>query len=733
MIGSSQPRVDAWGKVTGRARFVDDISVPGAWFGGTVRSPVAHGTILRIDLEKSFDWSRVHVVTAEELPGPNQVRMIRGDHPILAHHSVRFVSEPIALIAAPDRPTLAAALSAVDVVIRQEPAVLSIEDALRRRILLYGDDNILAEYRIETGDIEAGFAEADQVIEGCYRTGHQEHLYLETNGMIATPRSGGGVDLVGSLQCPYYIHRALVEALGLAPDAVRVRQAATGGAFGGKEDYPSVLAVHAALLALRCGNPVRMIHERSEDIRATTKRHPSRAQHRTGVRRDGTIVAAEIDLVLDGGATTTLSPVVLSRALLHATGVYRIENVSIRGRVVATHTPPNGAFRGFGAPQSLFAIERQLDRIARELSIDPVMIRKKNLLRDGDTLPSGQRLTEGVGASAVLERAVALSGYEEKRVAYRGGRADGTQRGIGLSVYLHGAGFTGAGEEKIAGKGTVRFSGDGKVEILASNVEMGQGAATVLSMIVAETLDLPIEAIRYVDPDTSIVPDSGPTVASRTTMIVGRILIDACRAMMEKLDEDRPVSGKAFLASATRYLKEVGPLSGEATYVPPAGLHWDEETYRGDAYKSYAWGADVIEVSVDRQTGQVQPIRATVVVEIGRAIHPVLATAQVTGGTLQALGFGCLEEIRMSEGKYLNDRMATYLIPTILDAPEISVSILENGGSSGPFGAKGVGELPMDGGAPALAAAIENATGLFFSTIPITPERLIEADDADRV
>ena len=724
-------RVDAWGKVSGQTRFVADLEVPGAWIGGTVRSPIPRGRLRGIDFDPSFDWSRVVRVTAADLPGPNVVAMIRDDHPILARDEVHFVAEAVALVAAPDRETLRQALAAVRLDLEALPAVLSIEESLAARTVIWGEDNVLAEYHIGTGDPGDGFARADLIIEETYTTGHQEHLYIEPNGIIAWPDEDGGIEIEGSLQCPYYVHKALATGLGLPSERVRIRQAPTGGAFGGKEDFPSVLAMHAALLARRARRPVRMIYDRTEDIRATTKRHPARIRHRTGALRDGTLVAAEIDVVLDGGAYTTLSPVVLSRGILHAAGPYRIPNITIRGRAVATNSPPNGAFRGFGAPQTLFAAERQIDRVASAVGLDPLEVRRRNLLRDGDHLPYGQILPPGsCGASLVLERAVALAGYTERRAGIDRANAAGgrTRRGIGISLYHHGAGFTGAGEERIAGKVAVRCGRDGCLEILTSNVEMGQGASTVLAMIAAQALGLPLERVRHAVPDTLDVPDSGPTVASRTTMVIGRLVVDACADLRSRLGPG------PFLEEAERYRQMHGEsveLRGEAQFQTVPGLHWDEETYRGDAYKAYSWGADVVEVTVDDDTLEVHPERATVVVEIGRAIHPVLAAGQIEGGTLQALGYGYLEEMKQDQGRFLNDRMATYIIPTILDTPEMTVAVEELPYDRGPFGAKGLGELPCDGGAPALASAIEHATGIRVRRIPATPESLHEARDAD--
>lgn len=738
LIGTSGVRLDAWEKVAGRCRYVADLQFPGAWFGGTIRSPLPRGRIRSIERDPAFDWSRVVLLTAADLPGPNAVAMIREDHPILADREVRFAAEPIALVAAPDPDLLAAALAAVRVEIEEQPPVLSIEEALAKRAIIWGDDNLLAEYLIEDGDLDRGFAKADLVIEETYRTGYQEHLYLEPNGVIALPRQGGGVEILGSLQCPYYIHTALVRALGLNEDDVIVKQVVTGGAFGGKEDFPSVLATHAALLALRTHQPVRMIYERTEDIRSTTKRHPSRTTHRTGVLRDGTIVAADIDFVLDGGAYTTLSPVVLSRGILHAGGVYRMPNVRMRGRAVATNTPPNGAFRGFGAPQSLFAIERQMDRIAGALGLDPLAVRRKNMLRDGDSLPFGQILPVDVAATLVTDRAVNLTGYERK---YRANRAGGSSRGIGLAIGLHGGGFTGAGEERIQSIARVCFTVQGQLEIRVSNVEMGQGASTVLPMIAAQALGLPLDRVCHVQPDTSVVPDSGPTVASRTTMVVGRIIIDACQALSNELgnriatergaprkdvrfDPDGVFCGNERLGDFAEVAGRHAPIVGDASYLPPPGAEWSEETYRGTAYKAYSWIANVVEVEVDPVTFEVRPTKVTAVVEIGKAIHPVLAIGQVEGGTLQAIGWGYLEEVKTDRGRYLNDRMTTYIIPTSLDAPAMEVEIAELPYERGPFGAKGLGELPMDVGAAALAAAVDQAASVFNREIPVTPERL---------
>jgi len=458
VVGKPVVRVDAWDKVMGKAEYIDDCSIPGCWYGGTVRSDVPHGRIVGIRQDPSFDWSKVVFVTAKDLPGPNEVAMVRRDMPVLAEDIVNYVSEPIALVAAPTKVLLKAALKAVKVEIEPLEPVLSIEEALEGKNVIWGNDNVLAKFEVKRGDVDEAFKEADIIIEETYRTGHQEQLYLEPQGMVALPRDDGGVEVVGSLQCPYYIHGAMTHALNLPPDKVIIKQAVTGGGFGGKEDFPSLLAIHAAVLALKVKRPVKIIYDRAEDMVSTIKRHPSRIRHRTGVKKDGTIVAQDIDLVLDGGAYTTLSIVVLQRSLLHATGCYQIPNARILARAVATNTPPNGAFRGFGAPQSIFAMERQMDKIARTLGLSPVEVRRKNLLKSGDAFPFGQRV-EDDGARLVFERALAISEYERKRAEYSKDQGP-KKRGIGVSLFLHGGGFTGAGEQKINGKNKA-FCGEG--------------------------------------------------------------------------------------------------------------------------------------------------------------------------------------------------------------------------------------------------------------------------------
>jgi CO/xanthine dehydrogenase Mo-binding subunit len=694
-VGRNVRRKDSDAKVTGAAKYVDDLTFPGMLHGRTIRSTVPRGRLNAIRLD--FDTAGFTVVDFRDIPGRNIVALIDDDQPCLAEHEVYHYAEPILLLAHQDRELLARAEVKIDYT--PQPAVFDPERSTRS----------FKNIALDKGALDEGFRLAEVVIEGEYRTAHQEQLYIETNGMIAVPE-GEGLTLYGSMQCPYYVHRALTVALGLSADRVRVVQTETGGGFGGKEEYPSHIACHAGLLALKAKRPVKLIYDRVEDLIATTKRHPSIVRHRTGLTQDGRLVAMDIEVLLDGGAYCTLSPVVLSRGVIHASGPYRCPHVRIRGRAMRTNTPPNGAFRGFGAPQTQFAIEVHMDRIGAQLGIDPVTLRKRNALRPGDTTATGQILPDDTSALDVLQVAVKHSGFARKFKKWRG-----TNKGIGLSLFFHGSGFTGIGEMKLASKASLELTATG-VRILVASTEIGQGTRTMHAQIVADTLKLPYDDVEVSEADTSRVPDSGPTVASRTCMIVGGLLQRAAEQMRTQLGG----------ASPAAYFRTHGPLVITTQYERPPGLEWNDDRYLGDAYGTYGWGCNVVELEVDRTTWEVKTSKVTAVLEIGKAIHPTMAIGQVEGGTAQGIGYALLEEVVMREGRMANATLTNYIIPTAPDTPPIATVLLEHPYRYGPYGAKGVGEMPIDGPAPAVVNAIRHA-GYDIRAIPVTPERLMTA------
>jgi CO/xanthine dehydrogenase Mo-binding subunit len=708
-------------KLTGLAKYADDLVFPGAWFGATIRSTEPHARLLAIDLDPDFDWSKVAVVTAADIPGPNVVSLISDDQPILIPigGEIQHQAEPVCLLASADRDTLRAAKRHVTLRTERLEPVFDPEISTRE----------FTHYTVGRGDVHAAMARADLIIEGTYRVGHQEQLYIEGQAMIAVPREDGGVTIHGSCQCPYYIHTAMTKALGMTSDQAVVIQSETGGGFGGKEEYPSMIALHAALLALKAHKPVRMIYDRHEDISATTKRHPEIVRHRTGVSRDGELLAQDVEVVMDGGAYTTLTPVVLSRGVLHAGGPYRCENVRIRGRAMATNTPPNGAFRGFGAPQTQFASEMQTAKVAAALNLSPLELRRRWIYREGDTTPTGQVLLESVGSSEVLEAATETAGYERHRARHAEARAQRTSgarlaSGIGLAMAWHGAGFTGSGEVHLASVASVELTVDARIRVLTASTEMGQGTKTIFPQLVAEELGLNPDDVEIAPQDTSIVPNSGPTVASRTAMVVGGLIIKAARRLREDVEAD---TGLPFVDGYRTYAEQHGALRMDEQFTPYPGQPFDDATYTGDAYPCFGWAACVAEVDVDLDTGEVTVTSAISADDVGHAIHPVMAEGQVEGGTLQAVGYATIEEIKLTDGRYLNDRLATYLIPTALDAPKITAILVEKPYSGSPHGAKGVGELPMDLGAPAVIDAIHDATGVWIDELPATPERTLAA------
>lgn len=741
-IGQSVRRKEGIEKVTGRAVYADDLKFENVLYGRTVRSTVPRGRVKEIRFRDGVPWDEFTVVLPKDIPGENAVTLIEKSQPFLAEY-VKHIAEPVALVAHPDKAMASKALEYIDVEIEEAPAIFEIEEALSGENVQYGEDNVFKSFRIQRGDVKRGFAEAEFVLEGEYRTGAQEHLYIEPNGLTAEVRVEGGravaMTVWGSMQCPFYIRKALAPLFALEEGKIRVVQTETGGGFGGKEEYPNLLAGHAALLSWKSGGrPVKMIYDRREDMWATTKRHPSRTRIKAGFKKDGTITALAVDFVLNGGAYPTLSSTVLSRGILHSFGPYRIPHADLRGRVVFTNSNPYGAFRGFGAPQSIFAIECHMTRAAEALGLDPAEIRRRNFLRKGDEMPTGQVMKEEIDLAGLMDRALKKAGWAEKRARFAreneaaARRGDPIRRGIGLSTFFHGSGFTGAGEVLLASQGAVRLLPDGTPEVLAANVEYGQGTNTTFAQIVAETLRIPVEKVSIHRPDTAVVPNSGPTVASRTTMIVGGLIEHAAKALRARVVAagglDEKYEPDDFLRSARELVAREGEVRETVRYEPPKDIQWDEKNYRGAAYAAYSWSCDVCEIEVDLRDYFAKPVHFVSVVECGKVLNPVLAAGQIEGGIVQSIGFALYEDCRMHRGEMVNHQYTNYIIPTSADVGRIEVEFVEFAPSGpGPFHAKGIGELPADGPAPAVAAAVAQALRTWIPEVPILPEKILAA------
>lgn len=740
LIGADLPRPDAVDKVRGEAKYVDDLAFPGMLYGWVVRSPHPHAKVLSVDLESTLSDPNVAcIVTHEDVPGDNVVHVIYDDQPALARDVVRYVGEPVALVAATTRKAARAAAEGMMIRYEELPVVSDPVEALRPESpvivsleeVAEGGGNLFNEMVLNKGDIGRGFTEADLVIEGEYETGYQEHAYIETQGGIAVPEENGGIAIYGSMQCPFYVQRAVAKALGLPMSKIRVIQTTTGGAFGGKEDVPSQICSLAALMAWKTCRPVKLVLDRGEDLLTTSKRHPSRVRYRTGAKADGTITAIDVDIILNAGAYQTLSSAVLWRSVCTAAGPYRIPHARVNAKSVATNTVPNGAFRGFGSPQVIFPHEAQMDLLAEKLGIDRAEIRRRNILKLGDRSSTEQLLENSVGITETLDRATEMIGWQDrlKSITEFNAEHDDVSRGLGIACVLYGVGLGGKAPFLDKAGATMKLEADGSVAAAVGTVEMGQGLTASLLQIAAEELGIPIERIQLAPVDTSRVPDSGPTVASRGTMMSGLALLDAARKLRSRVEDVAQAQGIAKSEIRARWdeianalwFNNVDPaVKGWAKTEP---VSWDPETGLGDVYPVYAYATHIAEVEVDRTTGETDMIDFVAVHDSGRILNRTLATGQVQGGAAQGIGFALMEDIPQRNGFLIVNGLTTYRVPTIRDVVlDMGVDFVEAEFPAGPFGAKGIGEVPLMAAHAAVASAVSHAAGHQAMRYPLDPD-----------
>jgi len=715
-------RVDAASKIAGIEKYTRDLCIENILYAATIRSERAHARILSVAFANTFDWSDVTIISAKDIKN-NFVAIIKNDMPYLADKEVNYYGEPILLLAAENEDILREAKKHITIEYQDKKAFCTLESALDSEFASKPFEEIL----LENGDAEKAFSDADHIIEDVFETGFQEHVYLEPQVVVAIPE-GNTIHIKGSMQCPYYVQNAMNELFkGLETD-VDVTQIMTGGAFGGKEDFPSLICGHVALLARESGKPVMMSYNREEDIRFTTKRHPSKIYAKAAVSNEGKILALDMDIFLDSGAYTTLSPVVLARAVLTSFGCYNLPNVHIHGKAIKTNMPPSGAFRGFGGPQSLYAMEMLVEKIAQTLNIPVWEIKKENLLSLGDTLPTGQPIDYSYGLPQCVEKVLKSSEYEKKYKEFKEyndkeSKQSGILKGIGISLAPHGCGFTGVGENRIKAIAEIEVFLSGKVLIKTANTEMGQGVDTAFKIIVSEALHLPFEDIIIEEKNTSKVPNSGPTVASRSTMIVGKLLVDNCEQIKEKLSlQSHNITSEIFKKAVQEYFKDHKTFSVTEEYRHPKFIKFDEATYKGYGYPVYAWSANVAEIEIDLTSYQVEVKRFYSVHDVGKAINHQQSEGQIQGGIIQGIGYAVYELLSTKNGEVQNRGFRDYIIPTIQDIPEMYVEIVEDPYFNGPYGAKALGELPLVGAAPAVASAVSFAIGKTATKIPLTPE-----------
>ncbi len=689
-ISISIPKVDGLEKASGQAKYVSDIKIDGMLYAKTLRSHVSHGVIKNIlypELPKGYT-----VVDVNDIPGKNYVHMIFEDWKIFAENTVEYIGEPIALVVGKDKEVIEKIIEDTVVEIEEQPGVFDYTDSV-------------VDYHYTKGNPEEAFKKAKTVIEESYDTGYQEQAYIEPQGFVGYLEKPNKVTVIGSIQCPYYVKNALKVALDCKDDEARVIQAAVGGAFGGKEEFPSLMACQLAIAIKKIKQPIKLIYEREEDMLVTTKRHPSKTHMKAAIDEQGKITAIEAHIGIDGGAYIGLSGVVLSRALINICAAYAIDALNVSGDVYKTHTVPNGAFRGFGAPQAIFAMEMFMHHIAKKLGKDPYQYRMNYLAKQGDLTSTSGVFRDPILMKEMIQKATDVSDYHTKAKTYSTIEAN---RGIGMSYFLHGCGFTGSGEsDHINAKVKLRKEANDEVYILIAAVDMGQGAKTTMIKLVAHTLDMPLDKVHFDAPDTDFVTDSGPTVASRTAMIVGGLVNEAA------------IELKKIWKS-----KEVQEVYKQ--YKQPSHIQWDQNTFTGDAYPAYSWGVNVVEVSIHPVSYQVNIEKIWSVYDVGKALDERIVLGQADGGVAQGVAYGYLEVMQHDKGHLKQKNMTDYIIPTAVDMAPTENYLFDNPYALGPYGAKGVGELSLVGGAPAVAMAIEMAIKKPVRSIPMTPEKIME-------
>ena len=748
IIGKAERRVDALGKVTGGAKFAADYNAGHQLFGKVLRSKHPHAHIRRIDTSEARKIDGVEaVLTAQDIPGEKVFGIVVKNQAILAVDTVRYLGDGVALVAARTKEIAEQALSRIEVDYEPLSVVSDPEAALEPEApKVHGDDNTFVHHKVRKGEVEKGFAQADFIIERKFRTPCIEHSYLEPEAVLAEPAGHGGVVITGSVQNLFSSRRSVAAALKLDLNRVQIIQATLGGSFGGKDEVMTAMCCRAALLALATGKPVKMVNSREESMLESYKRHPYVLYYKWGAKQDGSITAMEIRCIADGGAYASMSPFVTWRSVVQATGPYYCENVKTDVYAVYTNNNYTGAMRGFGSPQVNFAIESMMDELAEKVGKDPLEIRLQNCFKSGAVTATGQRLlTHTVSLTEVLAKATDAAGFQAKWKQYRTAPNAPKKRGIGLACSYRGVSL---GAEGVDAAGTiVSVQTDGSVIVSSGITDMGQGAQTQMSQIAAEVLGIAMDRIQFLNTNTSRVPDSGPTVASRGTIMGGSAAKKAAeivRATLLSVAADMLKAAPESCEFVDNFLVEKGSGKRLASFAEVAaecfrrgkpmfalGWHkapptsWHEEEGRGEAYFTFVYGANVAEVEVDTETGKVDVVSFVSCHDVGKAINRNAVLGQFYGGVAMGLGYGLLEEFDYEEAIPKQVNFDEYLIATSMDVPKITGIIVENSDAAGPFGAKSVGEPTNELAAPAIVNAIFNATGKRICEIPATLERVL--------
>jgi CO/xanthine dehydrogenase Mo-binding subunit len=727
-LGHSIKRLDAVGKVTGETPYPGDINIDGQLWMKLRFSDRAHARVVAIDTSSAEALPGVvRIFTAKDVPH-NEYGLVTKDQPVMCGPDsnsqipgadiARCYADCIAVVVAETEAIATHAAKRIEIIYEDLPAVFDMEEAMQDgapQIHANNPNNILCHYRIRKGDMEAGWAQADMVVEGQYHTGWQEHAYLQPEAGLSYIDEVGRVTVIVAGQWVHEDQEQIYHALGLPEDQVRVIYPAIGGAFGGREDMSVQIVLALAAYCLR--RPVKILWSREESILYHHKRHPMTIRTRWGATKEGKIVAAEATVIGDAGPYNYTSTKVMGNANLTVTGPYEIPNVHVDTYGVLTNNIPTGAFRGFGGPQGSFAAEGQMNKLAEALKIDPLELRARNVVREGSILSVGTPLPKGVSMPHVLD-ACARESYWRKngsdvwsREATQQPHDPAIRRGIGMACAFKNIGFSfGFPEQNWA---TVELHGGTEIDeviVRQAGAEVGQGAHTVFIQMAAEAVGVPIEKVRLITHDTAETRNSGSASASRMTFMSGNAIKGAAAQALELWNnEERP-------AKATYQ------------YRPPKTTPYDPLTGKSEPNFAYGYVAQAVEVEVDIETGHVHLLRVISTNDVGHAVNPQLVQGQIEGAVVQAQGYAIMEKLISRDGKILNPFLSTYLIPTILDVPiEVKSVILEYPDPIGPWGARGMAEMPFLPLAPAIIAALHDATGVWMDSIPLTPDLVVKS------
>ena len=750
VIGKSYRRPDGPDKTTGKTKFITDIKIDNMVYGHPIYSQIPFGEIKSIEiLEAKKVPAFCGVYFANDVPGENQIGVILKDQPLFVEKIVRFIGDSIGIAIAESESAAKLIADKVKIEYKEFESYFSINNSKSATNNFIHNNNIACEHQSIKGDVNKGFSESKHIIDADFKTPVQEHYYLEPQGCIAIPKSDG-IEIHGSLQCPYYIQKAVAGVLGIDINKVVVIQAPTGGGFGGKEDIPSELAARASVAAMALQRPVKMIYDRHNDAQLSSKRHPFQMHYKIGVSDDGELLAAEINLEESAGAYATLSSVVSYRSTMQALGPYVIPNIKVQSTSYYTNLPPNGAFRGFGSPQATFGHERMMDIVADKIGMDPVEFRLKNVLHPGNSTTTNHKLLTSVGAKETIEKAADAANWNDNI-----NKNDGRYLyGIGIGASHYGNCLGAAGWHMDGSGVNIRLNREGTVSVAYGLIDMGQGAITVVTQMTAEVLGIDPKRIIVLPTDTRNVPDSGPSVASRNVVMTGNAIRDAADKLLPVLNS----AASEMLNCQHDSIKikndfagnfETGEIvsfndlidfiyktnsNSQSTNLPiyqqgwwhTPKLDYNAEIGQGEAYFTYSYATHIVKVRVDKLTGLVKVEKVWAAHDVGKAINPAGIEAQVEGGVAQGIGYALTENFKLQNGKVLSDNLSTYLLPTALDISEVETIIVEDPEPLGPWGAKGIGEPAIIPTAAAIANAVSNAIGKPINEIPISPEKILE-------